>query len=261
MRELTGGGPFHVIAGQPTDDSELALALARSLVRCGGYDEEDVRDAYRRWAASLPFDIGNTCASALIPPYMPNRDSKSNGALMRVSPLAVAYAGRPLEAAQFARTDAALTHPNSYTVDVNAAYTAALAAVIAGDNPTEALLAHAGPLEAEVREFMAAPPESVEERIGFVRHAFHLTCYYAANPTSFEEDLVDTVGMGGDTDTNAAIVGAFLGGVHGIEAIPRRWRDVIDGYEADATERPEAYAPHDLDELATALAKVISPIA
>lgn len=258
VRELTGGGPFHVIPGQPTDDSEMALALARSLVRCGGFDTDDVRDTYRRWAASNPFDIGNTCASALLPPYEKNTGSKANGALMRVSPIAVAYAGAPEEAARFARIDASLTHPNPYTGDVNATYAAALSAVIADADPREALLAYAGPLQDEVEQFMAEPPESVEERIGFVRHAFHLTCYYAANPGTFEEDVVAAVGMGGDTDTNAAIVGAFLGGTHGVEAIPQRWRAVVDAYEPDATGRPEEYAPHDLAVLVEQLAALTS---
>ena len=36
VRDLADGGPFNLIAGQPTDDSEMALALARMLAgaRC-----------------------------------------------------------------------------------------------------------------------------------------------------------------------------------------------------------------------------------
>jgi ADP-ribosylglycohydrolase len=32
VRALADGGVYHTIAGQPTDDSEMALALARCLV-------------------------------------------------------------------------------------------------------------------------------------------------------------------------------------------------------------------------------------
>ena len=35
VRELADGGPFRLSAGQPTDDSEMALALARTLVTHG----------------------------------------------------------------------------------------------------------------------------------------------------------------------------------------------------------------------------------
>jgi ADP-ribosylglycohydrolase len=42
-----------------------------------------------------------------------------------------------------------------------------------------------------------------------------------------EEALVDTVRRGGDTDTNAAIAGALLGAVHGVHALPLRWRNAV----------------------------------
>ena len=136
VRELAGGARYGwtVLApGQPTDDTELALALARSLVRCGGYRESDVRESYRRWADSGPFDMGNTCAQALTPPYQRSESSQSNGSLMRVSPLAVACA--PSEAGHFALVDASLTHANPYPARVNACYAAALSDVVAGVEP------------------------------------------------------------------------------------------------------------------------------
>lgn len=255
VRELAGGARYGgtVLApGQPTDDTELALALARSLVRCGGYRESDVRESYRRWADSGPFDMGNTCAQALTPPYRRSESSESNGSLMRVSPLAVACT--PERAGHFALVDASLTHANPYPGRVNACYAAALSDVVAGAEPAVALLRHAGDLRAEVETFMAAPPGDVSGgNMGWVRHAFHLTCYFAANGAGFEEDLVAVVGMGGDADTNGAIVGAFLGGVHGEEGIPRRWRDVIAAFDPAATLRPDEYSVHDVVELADAL--------
>ena len=36
VRVLVDGGHWHTLAGQPTDDSEMALALARSIVNHGG---------------------------------------------------------------------------------------------------------------------------------------------------------------------------------------------------------------------------------
>ena len=43
------------------------------------------------------------------------------------------------------------------------------------------------------------------------------------------EALVDAIGMGGNTDTNAAIAGALLGAVHGAQAWPERWgRGVLE---------------------------------
>src|SRR5690242_20903794 len=41
-RLLADGGPHSITAGQPTDDSELALCLARSIISRGGFDVEAV---------------------------------------------------------------------------------------------------------------------------------------------------------------------------------------------------------------------------
>lgn len=256
VRELIGGGPFDVAPGQATDDSELALALARSITRCGGYSPHDVYDTYLRWGASFPTDIGNTCSAALQPPFEPNPRSKSNGALMRVSPIAVAYANAPELARQHARTDARMTHPNDYPVAINGVYAEALARTIAGEEPGAALVKAAGPMRKLVETCMQELPEDVHSQsIGFVRYAFNIACYYAVNGTSFEEDLVEIVGMGGDTDTNAAIAGAFLGAVYGEDAIPARWRGVIDNYQTGDADRPEEYSTEGalglVDELLT----------
>ena len=104
VRILADGGTFGTIAGQPTDDSELALALARSIVANGGYDRERVAQGYVRWYNSEPFDCGNTIGQACGAPtdfdlqsgrvaercaWAASTTSQSNGALMRVSPLAI----------------------------------------------------------------------------------------------------------------------------------------------------------------------------
>ena len=51
--------------------------------------------------------------------------------------------------------------------------------------------------------------------------------FYQLRHAAPEEALVDTVRRGGDTDTNAAIAGALLGAVHGVEALPLRWRNAV----------------------------------
>ena len=58
IRELADGGRWDTIAGQPTDDSEMALMLARMLVEQGRYDAEQARNAYRFWLDSSGEGIG-----------------------------------------------------------------------------------------------------------------------------------------------------------------------------------------------------------
>ena len=49
VRDLASGGTWNTIAGQPTDDSEMALLLARMLVDQKRYDPEEARKAYVLW--------------------------------------------------------------------------------------------------------------------------------------------------------------------------------------------------------------------
>jgi ADP-ribosyl-[dinitrogen reductase] hydrolase len=65
VRNLSDGGTWGTLAGQPTDDSEMALMLARMLVKHRRYDSEEARKAYLFWYNSAPFDCGGTVSCGL----------------------------------------------------------------------------------------------------------------------------------------------------------------------------------------------------
>ncbi|HEX2200296.1 MAG TPA: inositol monophosphatase family protein, partial [Burkholderiales bacterium] len=101
VRELADGGVFHTIAGQPTDDSEMALTLARTLLRDGRHDADKVLDGYREWLQTRPIDIGETTERGLL--GLHTHESQSNGSLMRVAPIGIWAVGDPARAAATAR--------------------------------------------------------------------------------------------------------------------------------------------------------------
>lgn len=262
LRTLRDGGTWNTLAGQPTDDSELALALARSLVRERRWDEAAVMAAYRGWMASDPFDVGNATRAAL-GLGRPDGQTKANGSLMRASPLGVFRAGRPAEAAQLARADSALTHPNPTCVESCAAFVAAIAAGIAGASAREM---HAAALRearepsvrAALEEAATRPPADFETHAGYVLTALQNAFYRLLHAPTFEEAVVDTVMQGGDTDTNAAICGALAGALHGRDAVPAAWRMKILTCRPLAAAgarrvRPMAYWPVDALVLAERL--------
>ncbi len=232
VRDLADGGTWNTIAGQPTDDSELALSLARVLVRLGGYDTREARKAYVSWLDSEPFDCGATIRSALRGRL--NATSQANGAMMRISPLGIFGARHALpEVAEWARQDAALTHPNPVCRQANALFAMAIAhAVRSARSAMEvhqgiAEWARQGDVDASILDVVAtsasAPPTEYSRHEGWVLIAFHNALWQLLHASNLEEAVVDTVMRGGDTDTNAAICGALLGAVHGLEAVPDRW--------------------------------------
>ena len=282
-RELTDGGTWNNLAGQATDDSEMALMLARTLVRTGRYDRGAVLDAYIHWWAGA-FDHGGTLRMALAPASAgrtpedrlrlaaenANQSSQSNGSLMRISPLGIFGAGRPDRAAEWAREDSRLTHPHLICQDCCAVYVAAIAVAIAGGDARachQAALAEADRAGAdpEVRAALQAaqlgPPADYVTQQGWVKIALHNAFYQVLHAASVEEGVVDTVMRGGDTDTTAAIAGALLGAVHGRRQVPARWVEVlrqcrpVKGAKT-AHPRPEEFWPVDAPELAEQLLAV-----
>ncbi|GMF22105.1 unnamed protein product [Phytophthora lilii] len=280
---MPGGGVFGVGRGQITDDSELALSLARGLLGHRPSDRfpvESVARQYAAWCASQPFDIGNTCATAfgvtsdatgnyaaamMQTAAASCAGSEANGSLMRIAPLAIWSVGESEEIiASHARAEPTLSHPNQVCQDCNAVYCLML----------EHLLRCPGDFQGAVdraERFVTATVSSVvrtwflEEsldvaslvctrKVGHVRWAFVLATYFLRQNESYERAIQQTLLKGGDTDTNAAIVGGLIGALHGVESIPPRMREAVltfDATKPSATHRPrpEAYRGAQVQQL------------
>lgn len=257
VRDLAPSAVWSTLAGQPTDDSELALALARSLVR----RDSDAFAAYLRWYASNPFDRGHTTEDAFGPRREPNPESQSNGSLMRIAPIGIA-AGSPERAALAASLDSALSHPHPVCRVACAAFAASIAAALAGASragmrETALRFADGSP---EVQDAIRAtePPEDYQTHMGWVLVALRNAFYHLNSGHAIEPGLIATVAAGGDTDTNAAIAGALLGAADGRSVLPVRWTMPVLTCRPDpvlhpARPRPEEYWPDDLIDLTEAL--------
>ncbi len=268
LRTLAGSSVFNTIAGQPTDDSEMALMLARMIVDRGEYNAAVAFENYKFWLASDPFDAGETIKGALRGHL--DYNSQANGAMMRISPLAIFGANHELsQVAEWARQDAELTHPNPVCIQANALFAMAVSFAIktgaSAQQVYDQLVAQATEMNVEpmlmnvIRAAATEPPANYVEKMGWVLIAFQNTLFQLLHAANFEEAIVDTVMRGGDTDTNAAICGALLGAVYGRDVVPQQWVDCVLNCrpEKDAQgvhqPRPEVFWPGDAMELAEQL--------
>jgi ADP-ribosylglycohydrolase len=261
-------GTWNTLAGQPTDDSEMALMLARMLIKHRRYDPEEARKAYVLWLNSRPFDCGSTVSAGLR--GKPNIDSQANGALMRISPLGIFGSTFDLErTAEFAQRDASLTHPHRICLQANALFAMSIAdAISQSRRPLEiydqiknwaAEMKVEEPLMKAVLDAGELAPADYLRQQGWVLIAFQNALWQLLHTTTVEEGVVDTVMRGGDTDTNAAIAGALLGAVHGRNAIPTQWQEKLLSCRPRAGEpavhhpRPEGFWPVDALQIASGL--------
>ena len=268
ISELTDGGTWGTLAGQPTDDSEMALMLARVLIKEGQYNAEEARKAYVFWLQSAPFDCGSTVSSGLR--GRPNPDSQANGALMRICPLGIFGSNYDLaQVSEWAQQDAALTHPHPVCRQANALFAMTIADTIATGKGAQELYGQIktwaaamtieNSLMKAITDASTSPPSDYLHQQGWVLIAFQNALWQLLHAPSLEEGVVDTVMRGGDTDTNAAIAGALLGAVYGREAIPAQWSEKVLTCRPEAGNplvrhpRPECFWPVDALHIATSL--------
>lgn len=252
---IMGASPvWGTLPGQPTDDTELAFALADSLLHnpARGYHADAAARAYAEWFESSPFDMGNATHRALSaasparrtdtsPAEAPKANAdprtEANGALMRQSPLAVwgVHVSESVVVAAVAK-DTELTHPTSAAIEVSQTFIASLRmAIREGLTPVQTytyacdwhrrhgtIAAIGESLQQAAHKMPAFKPQQ-----GWVRIAFQNAFYQLLHTASPEEGIVATVMGGGDTDTNGAIAGALLGGVYGLDAFPEAWQAVV----------------------------------
>jgi ADP-ribosylglycohydrolase len=279
---MPGGGFWDVASGQVTDDGELTVALARALAGQSVFPAQAVARQYVRWFNSVPFDIGMTTHTALadltvgqtdvLSNMLANAsqncaDSKANGSLMRQSALGI-WSTRisVAEAMNAARSDTRMTHPNlacqwagvAYVVAIRhlvlhpgqnvAAYAAACDAVL--DTPDAAA--------AQVRSWLHDARDgklpAFLPHAGYVAIAFTHAFHHLYNGTSYVEALRATLAGGGDTDTNACIVGGLVGAMHGVAGIPLSMvRALLNCDVSEGRPRPKWLQARDALALADAL--------
>jgi ADP-ribosyl-[dinitrogen reductase] hydrolase len=295
---ILGGGPFGLVSGQVTDDSELALGQSCSLVREGQFDICSIAQNYAIWFRSNPFDIGMTTNNAFrgtSPDFNPqtnyniimknsqtsrSRASLSNGCLMRTSPLAIAGTYWSLDSLQKASDlDCQLTNPNPIAIDAARVYVTAIrTAILTGDRLETYRTALKSAQTATITDIlkMVKPKTPHFPTIylsdgtktttdgpyqGYLGVALQNAFYELLHGTDIENSLVHIIERGGDTDTNACIAGSLLGALYGYQKIPPDWSNSVTNLYCPS--RLSAYPLVDCSQLAQTaldLLKVRQPI-
>ncbi len=231
-RRIIGGGWLKLKPGAVTDDTQMALALARSLVRRRGFDAQDVCEEFAAWLRSGPADVGNTCRRGIRRFIVQgatmgafSEGDAGNGAAMRVAPVALATLGRPEAAVEWTLGQCRITHHHPLSDAASLALVRMTQALISGEGERGARGA-AETLTAAQPAFAFAPYRGlysayIVDTMQTVLHGFFATM-------SFSDCLVETVNQGGDADTSGALAGMLAGAAYGLAAIPQEWLARLD---------------------------------
>jgi len=255
LKDMVGGGPFHLEPGQWTDDTSMALCLAESLIRKNGFDGADQMDRYLMWrekghlsSNGKCFDIGNTVSSALMrykrtgDPFSGSADphSAGNGSIMRLAPVPMFFAANPETAIDFCSESSRTTHGAAACLDACRYFGALILGALEGDTKDTILADHYcpvpglwdnDPLCPEIEEIASGsfkhrkPPEIAGT--GYVVKSLEAALWAFYHSETFEQGCLLAVNLGDDADTTGAVYGQIAGAYYGRSNIPPRWLDKL----------------------------------
>jgi len=248
-------GTHHKLpAGCWTDDTEMAVALAESLIAQKGYDPADAAARYLAWSQATPHGMGGTTRRAMAALASGKSWQESgvefddpvkvgNGTAMRVAPLGVAHPHIP-SCVVACRQDAAITHAHleataaSYAVALSVSALSnhhvqtdgsgllLIAQAASRWNLSQTKLSEALEHARKLFDRCVEPAQAIAtlgrhgNAIETVASALYCAAYHI---NDFRAGVCAAVRGGGDTDTRGAITGALLGAYLGLEGIPEEY--------------------------------------
>ncbi len=248
------GEPGEMTQGFYTDDTQMMISVAESLVACGGFDGADMArrfvenfDFMRGYGPGVFQVISNLAAGQ---PWdhagegLFGAGSYGNGSAMRIAPVGVFHYDDEEKLLEAARLSSIITHAHPLgmqgAVLQACAISLALGYGLTGDLDVRKMIqklrgslpedAHVlSDKLASVERLIAGEP-SRDEVIGSLGNGITSfesvpTAIYSflSRPESFENAVIYAVSLGGDADTIGAMTGAIAGAHHGYQRMPSRW--------------------------------------
>lgn len=238
-----GGSIYHQLGpGQYTDDTQMSLMVAESLIEKNGFDPEDLSKRYVDWIESgRARGYGRTTLIAINNlkggVHWSNSGvpmSYGNGTAMRAAPFGVYFRNDLYSLINIVKMDSAITHASPEAEA--GALTVALSVyhIVNGDLDKASLLEKICPHlpDSSVKKTLenlnvmvnsAATPADILKILGTradVRQTVPAVMYCYLKFNNFHDAVTAAIRAGGDTDTTAAIVGAMFGCRDGIDGIP-----------------------------------------
>lgn len=243
------GSKYHGLEpGQYSDDTQLSIIVAESLIENSGFDPADLAKRYVDWIESeRARGYGRTTLLAInnLKSGIPWTDSGvpesyGNGTAMRAAPFGVFFRNDLRSLIEIVKMDSGITHKSNEAEA--GALAIALAAYYISNEDTDQLvkrICESLPDSIVKNKLKVVPvmvdssakPLDMLEVLGTkadVRQTVPSALYCYLKFEKFSEAITYAIRAGKDTDTTAAIVGALIGTREGARGIPREW---VDGVE------------------------------
>lgn len=244
ISEMIGGGELKLKPGEYTDDTNMMLCIAESLVENKGYNPDDIAQRFVRWYQTNPPDMGHTTRAALRKitkgiswKEAGDKNRPSNGSLMRCAPIGLFFAfGDEGILTRASMETSIITHSHRDAVLSCVVLNSMISQLVQGAEKWSAFRYAA---EKAVRNdgffenLILASSGKTNPASGLAVDTLILAVNSFTAAKTFEEAVINAVNSGGDTDTIGAVAGAIAGAHWGTKAIPERWSSKLNPYSAE----------------------------
>ncbi len=245
--------------GSYTDDTQMMMGISESLISKKGFDGQDIANkfvenfsperGYGRSAAKIIEELKTGAKWDKVSTLVFKNGSYGNGAAMRSAPLAVFYYNRLNELIKYTKKAAEITHTHVLGYQGAILISIAISKVLTEYNLNT--------LESKIRFInvlkntysfdnvylkslnniieLLKNPVDVSEAINLLgvsvrAHESVPTAIYSFlnNIERFEDSVIFSVNLGGDTDTIGAMTATLAGAYHGYNLVPKRWLNDLE---------------------------------
>lgn len=248
-KTFTGSVYHQLLPGQYSDDTQMSIMVAESLINNKGFNPDDLAVRYVDWIVSgRARGYGRTTLMAVQNLSSGKHWSESgiagsygNGTAMRSAPFGIYFRNDLQSLVAICKIDSAITHASE---DAEAGSIAiALAAAHAVNDDTEDLLERISEKlpDSKVKGLVYSlgslinsdkiSPQQALRVLGTkanVRETVPAALYCFLKFDNYHEAILAAIKAGGDTDTTAAIVGALFGAKLSMKGIDKSFYSVED---------------------------------
>ncbi|HNX17722.1 MAG TPA: ADP-ribosylglycohydrolase family protein [Methanoregula sp.] len=242
LTNMRPGGRHFRNAGQYTDDTLQAMAVAESLVACRGFNQNDLVKRLLSGYKNRPEWYGPTSSaffelvrSGTVPQraarlvHLRHHGSRSNGSVMRGFPLGIFYPACQVYDISFECSQ--LTHYDPAAAHCSAWLNMMAADMCRGISRTRAFChARSYCRDEEVLAMLGSYKRHHPEPSLDAVLCAHAALFCFMNAHTFENAVLSAINLGGDADTVGACCGALAGAFWGIGSVPERWTLVLEDY-------------------------------
>jgi poly(ADP-ribose) glycohydrolase ARH3 len=245
------GNGWKMSYGRYTDDTEMMIGVAESLIKNKGFNGADMaRTFIQNYDAKRGYGPGSKEALKRIREgesweeasrkLFGGNGSYGNGAAMRIAPIGLFYYDSAEALREIAYKSSHITH--SHELGKEGAALQAFAVALAVRGQKEGMLpglkefVQNNVYKSKLRRIEVlldkdATKKEIIAKLGNGMAAFDsvpTAIYSFLRADSFEDAVIYAVSLGGDTDTIGAMTGAISGAYYGDGAIPSEWTEQLE---------------------------------